>query len=244
MRQVGGPLSGSREVICKFAHVPYLPERQRIVKGGFASGALAMGLGTGETFATMANIPLNRINELREKKDLTIEQLSEMTGLSVSQISRLAASKRNLSVANLNKLAAALDVSPKDILEEAPLVPVVGYVGAGAEMHHYALADSPDEFVPMPENGNENTVAVEIRGSSLGSIFDSWLVYYDQIHTPPTPNMLGKLCVVGLADDRVLVKRLRKGSAPGLYNLESNTEGLIEDVEVAWAAKVKTMTPR
>lgn len=192
----------------------------------------------------MANIPLNRINEIRDKKGLTVEQLSEITGLSVSQISRLAGSKRNLSIANLNKIAAALDVSPKDILEQQPVVPVVGYVGAGAEMHLYAFADSPNDFVPMPENGNENTVAVEVRGSSLGSIFDTWLVYYDQIHTPPTPNMLGKLCVVGLADDRVLVKRLRKGSAPGIYNLESNTEGLIEDVEVMWAAQVKNMTPR
>lgn len=192
----------------------------------------------------MANIPLNRINEIRDKKGLTVEQLSEITGLSVSQISRLAGSKRNLSIANLNKIAAALDVSPKDILEQQPEVPVVGYVGAGAEMHLYAFADSPNDFVPMPENGNENTVAVEVRGSSLGSIFDTWLVYYDQIHTPPTPNMLGKLCVVGLADDRVLVKRLRKGSAPGIYNLESNTEGLIEDVQVMWAAQVKNMTPR
>lgn len=197
-----------------------------------------------EAAANMATIPPNRINEWREKKDLTIEQLAEITGLSVSQISRLAASKRNLSVANLNKIAAALGIQPKELLVVAPMVPVVGYVGAGAEMHQYALADNPDEFVPMPENGNENTVAVEIRGTSLGSIFDTWLVYYDEIRNPPTPDMLNKLCVVGLDDDRVLVKRLRRGSDRGLYNLESTTESLIEDARVLWAAKVKNMTPR
>ncbi len=209
-----------------------------------ARGALDPDAGSPETVARMAMIPLNRISEIREQRGLTIEQLAETTGLSVSQVSRLAASKRYLSVANLNKIAAALGVHPKDILVESPVVPIVGYVGAGSAMHHYASADSPNEFVPMPENGNENTVAVEIRGTSLGSIFDTWLVYYDEIRNPPTADMLNKLCVIGLDDDRVLVKRLRRGSGPGLYNLESTTESLIEDAKVTWAAKVKNMTPR
>ena len=175
---------------------------------------------------------------------MTIEQLAEKAGMSVSYLWRLAHRERNLSHKNLAKIATALEVPQKELLGQNQMVPIVGYVGAGAVMHYYAFADSPDEFVPMPENGNENTVAVEVRGSSLGSIFDTWLVYYDRVQSAPTSDMVGKLCVVGLADDRVLVKRLRRGSAPGLYNLESNTEGLIEDAEIVWAAKVKTMTPR
>ena len=186
----------------------------------------------------------NRINDIREAKGVTIEQLAEKTGISISQISRMASGKRNLSVKNITKIAAALDVQPRDLLLDEPAVPVVGYVGAGAEMHHYANADHPDEGAPMPPGGNDSTVAVEVRGSSLGSIFDRWLVYYDDVRTPPTPDLLGKLCVVGLDDDRVLVKRLRRGSAPGTFNLESNTEGLIEDVRVMWAALVRSMSPR
>ena len=224
-----------------------VPDRQTLVKGNFAYLSLVAIPCRKDDFAIMAiqdaHAPPNRITEIREAKGLTIEQLAEKSGMSVSYLWRLAHSERNLSHKNLNKIAAALDVSPKELLGQQ-MVPVVGYVGAGAETHHYAFADSPDEFVPMPENGNENTVAVEVRGSSLGSIFDTWMVYYDRVQQAPTPDMVGKLCVVGMADDRVLVKRLRKGSAPGFYNLESNTEGLIEDVEIVWAAKVKTMTPR
>jgi transcriptional regulator with XRE-family HTH domain len=185
----------------------------------------------------------NRIAELRQKKGLSQEDLAELVGTSGQQIGRLENGARKLTTEWMDKLAPALGVRRRDLLQDH-LVPVVGYVGAGATMHYYAFADSPDEFVPMPENGNENTVAVEVRGSSLGSIFDTWLVYYDKVQASPTQDLIGKLCVVGLADDRVLVKRLRKGSAPGLYNLESNTEGLIEDVEITWAARVKTMTPR
>lgn len=225
-----------------------VPDRQTLVKSRFAYMSLEPIRSSSEYFAIMAisdaRVPPNRISEIREQKGLTIEQLAEKVGMSVSYLWRLAHSERNLSHKNLNRIAAALDVSPKEILEHQPMVPIVGYVGAGAVMHYYAFADSPDDFVPMPEGGNENTVAVEVRGSSLGSIFDTWLVYYDRVHEAPTSDMLGKLCVVGLPDDRVLVKRIRKGSAPGLYHLESNTEGLIEDAEIVWAAKVRTMTPR
>ncbi len=225
-------------------HNRLLPNRQRKVKQKFAYEALErLGLAA-DDFAMMANIRPNRIDRVRDEKGVTIEQLSDRTGISVSHLSRMASGKRNLSVKNINIISAALEVTPKDLLLEDMAVPVVGYVGAGAALNHYASADHPNEYVPMPIGGTENTVAVEIRGSSLGSIFDTWLVYYDEIRTPPTADMIGKLCVIGLENDQVLVKRLRRGSSPGLFNLESVTESLIENVRIAWAARVRSMTPR
>lgn len=208
--------------------------------GWFVSTSLALHPST--NLVRIGNMG-NRIAELREKKGLSQEDLGELSGTSGQQIGRLEKGARKLTTEWMERLAPHLDVRPRDLIGNHH-VPLVGYVGAGAIMHYYAFADSPDEFVPMPENANENTVAVEVRGSSLGSIFDTWLVYYDQVQLAPTSDMVGKLCVVGLADDRVLVKRLRRGSAPGRYNLESNTEGLIEDAEIVWAAKVKSMRPR
>lgn len=155
---------------------------------------------------------------------------------------KLERGERKLTLAIIERAAEVFGVSFSEVYTQE--VPLVGYVGAGAEMHHYSDGDNPNEFVPMPPGGGDNTVAVQIRGSSLGSIFDTWLVYYDEVRDPPSYDMLGKLCVVGLEDGRVLVKKLRRGSAPGLYNLESVTEGLIEDVTITWAAKVKVMTPR
>lgn len=58
----------------------------------------------------------NRIREIRDSKGITIERLSEMTGLSVSYLSRLEGGGRNLSVKNLTVIAAALDVPKQDIL--------------------------------------------------------------------------------------------------------------------------------
>jgi len=184
----------------------------------------------------------NNLRKLRELKNWTQQQAAEAMGYSKSGYLKLERSERRLNLPIIERAAEVFGVSSSEIYTEE--VPLVGYVGAGAEMHYYADGDNPNDFVPMPPGGGEDTVAVQIRGSSLGSIFDTWLVYYDQVRDPPSFDMLGKLCVVGLEDGKVLVKKLRRGSAPGLYNLESITEGLIEDVAVIWAAKVKVMTPR
>jgi hypothetical protein len=88
------------------------------------------------------------------------------------------------------------------------------------------------------------TVAVEIRGESLGALFDRWLVYYDQVERPVTPELIGKLCVVGLADGRVLIKKIQRSKAKGLFHLISNTEAPLTDVAIEWAARVTSMQPR
>lgn len=122
-------------------------------------------------------------------------------------------------------------------------VPLVGYVGAGSEAHFYALTHENLDEVPAVEGATDKTVAVEIRGDSLGSLFNRWLVYYDDVRRPVTSDLLRALCVVGLADDRVLIKKLHPSPVPGVYDLISENEAPIRGVRVEWAAKVKAMTP-
>ena len=110
---------------------------------------------------------------------------------------------------------------------------------------YFASADDPADFVDAPIGSTKDTVAVEVRGDSLGSIFDRWLVFYDEVRNPPTKSMMGKLCVVGLADGRILVKLIRPGQlGEPHFSLFSNTEEPIYDAVVEWAALVKQMTPR
>lgn len=123
-------------------------------------------------------------------------------------------------------------------------VPLLGYVRAGATAHYYATATDPLEWVPAVDGGTKETAALQIQGDSLGSFFDQWLVYYDDVRSPVTSDLYGKLCIVGLFDDRVVIKKIRR-KRDGLFDLLSN-EGRedITDVAIAWAAKVKHMVPR
>ncbi|WP_207211385.1 MULTISPECIES: XRE family transcriptional regulator [Rhodoplanes] len=161
---------------------------------------------------------------------------------------------RDFGVEEAKEYAKAFGVSwiwlvsgeePQSPANRAPvMVPLVGYVGAGAEAYFFAGSQGELDRVDAPDGAGPNTVAVEIRGDSLGSFFDRWLVFYDDVRRPITPDLIGKLCVVGLADDRVLIKKVQRSRTKGLFHLISQFEPPILDVAVEWAAKVKHMVPR
>lgn len=181
--------------------------------------------------------------------DVTLEQLSDDTGISVSQLSRYETGKRDPSLSHLAAIAARFQTTVgrlvgQDEEPETGTVPIVGKVGAGAIYIPFET-DEPLGTVPAPEGANDNTVAAIIDGESLGALFDQWVVFYDRVYAAPDPSMIGKLCVVGLAaDKRVVVKKLTRGQVRGLFTLLSNFDPPIYDVAVEWCAVVKNMSPR
>jgi hypothetical protein len=120
-------------------------------------------------------------------------------------------------------------------------LPISGYVGVGAQMYLYGLTLDELDEIEVPRPAAESTVAVEIRGDSLGSHFNHWFALYDHVHRPATLDLVGELCVVALEDDQVLVKRLQQGDAEGLFDLISAAGPAIRNVRVVWAAIVKEM---
>lgn len=120
-------------------------------------------------------------------------------------------------------------------------VPLVGFVSAG-EAHFTAAGELGN--VAAPGDPTDTTVAVEIRGDSLGSFFDRWIVFYDDVRRPMTEDLIGRPCVIGLVDGRVLIKKPQRSRTRGLFHLLSNTEPPILDAEIEWAARVKVMAPR
>jgi hypothetical protein len=125
----------------------------------------------------------------------------------------------------------------------APKVRVVGYVGAAAEAHLYEVAQRDLDEVDSP-GSTEATVAVEVRSNSLGPFFNRWLILYDDVRRPATPDHIGELCVVGLKGGRILVRQVQRGSTEELFNLLSATEKPILDVAIEWAAKVNSVSRR
>jgi hypothetical protein len=189
---------------------------------------------------------LDWIKEGLKKPGKTRSGLARALNRAPSSITSLLQGKRELKTREVRVIADYLGFGPLGEIETAPGLPVVrvvGYVGAGAKAHFYAVAQGDLDEVAAPEGATAETVAVEVRGSSLGALFDSWLVFYDDVRRPVTSDLIGKLCVVGLADERVLVKKIKRAH-DGLYDLVSNTEDPIKDVPIDWAAKVKIMVPR
>jgi len=117
-------------------------------------------------------------------------------------------------------------------------VPVVGYVGAGGAAHLYDVAFSHLDKITATTGIAGNTAAMELRGNSLGPYFNRWYVFYEDVRRPMTSDLIGRICVIGLADGRILVREVRRGRREGLYNLYSPTEKPITDANVEWATRV------
>jgi transcriptional regulator with XRE-family HTH domain len=186
----------------------------------------------------------NRIRENREKRGLSLEEVADRAGISPGYLSRMETERRNVSLKNVAKLATALNVRQGDLLDTQRTVDVVGYAAAGADTVTFAEGQGPFDEVEAPSWANETTVAVRVRGTSLGLYFDGWLAFYDRRRDPPDDSLVDALCVCGLSRGRVVIKKLRAGSAKGLFHLESETEPTLFDERVEWAAEVKEMRPR
>jgi len=123
-------------------------------------------------------------------------------------------------------------------------VRIVGYVGAGSEAHYYALSQGDYEEVDAPAGASDQTVAVEIKGRSWGPLMDSWLVFYDDVRSPITDDLINETCVVGLSDDRILIKQIRRERDGSFTLLSNSNEPPIQNVKIEWAAKVTGLRPR
>ena len=125
------------------------------------------------------------------------------------------------------------------------LVAVIGHVGANPEgTVLFALGQDPAELAPIPPGGTDKARALRVVGHSMrGLADDGALIYFEDQRTAPTPDMLGQVVVVETDGDEVLVKRLLRGSRPGLYDLESVAGPMRRDARLRWAAHITAIIP-
>jgi len=189
----------------------------------------------------------NRLTEVRESQGLTIEDVAERTGLSVSYVSRLENGDRNLSVKNLNLFASALNVDPSELLRptkaRSNVVKVMGRIGAGAQI-------SP-EYEQLPPEGlfeievafplPDDAVAFEVAGESMWPRYDPGDVVICWRGGTHIDDILGWEAAVITETDNRYLKRVVRGGAPNTYDLESHNAAPIRGVKLKWVAEVHTV---
>lgn len=187
--------------------------------------------------------PLRRV---RESLGMKQHELAKASGTSQPQIRRLEAGFREMTGLWALRLAPALQdrIIPEDLVFGDLTCHIVGYVGAASEMHYHADAGGYFGLARRPRGATAQTVAVEVRGDSMGPAMDGWVLYYDQRRDPPTSDLIKRVCVLGLSTGQVLVKRLMRSAIPGHFDLWPFAPGdPIQDQQVLWAAKVIAIVP-
>jgi hypothetical protein len=155
---------------------------------------------------------------------------------------------RGLKRAVAEKYARAFNVSVHWLLfggqssrHNRATVPVIGYVGAGAEVELLdgeAFTDRELEEVQSPPGAAPNTVAVRVRGESMIPAYrPNDLLFYSE-RGPLTQSDHRQERIVWLDDGRVFLKTVLPGSRPGLVSLTSWNAEPIVDVAVRYTAKI------
>lgn len=147
--------------------------------------------------------------------------------------------QRNIPRETAPAYARAFRVSPEWLLfgrgtaGKKP-VPLVGFVGAGAEVFPIDDGGALDEIEPPPGIG-PNAVAVQVRGDSMYPRYmeGDTLIYDAHV---PLEKADGQECVVALRDGRRFVKIVRVSGET--VSLESFNAPPIRDQEVEWAGPV------
>jgi hypothetical protein len=161
----------------------------------------------------------------------------------VRGIGRAAAKYAKFFGVSLEWLLTGLDMklAPKETLRSLGVVRKVGYVGAGQAV---IPVDNGDyEWVYAPPDARDETTAVEVKGDSMFPVFEEGTLLYYSRMLPPA-EMLNRRCVVHLADGRILVKTLRRGSVPSVFTLSSFNAPDMEDQVVEWASPIDWVKPR
>lgn len=167
-----------------------------------------------------------------------------LSSYSQSSYSLICAGKQDLPAAAMLVLSERLDAP---IPDSTGLVAVVGYVGAGAEIHaiddHLMGAGLEEVEVNFPVR--PGTVAVIVRGDSMLPIFEDGdlIGYWGQRYGDDVNDLVGQTCVVKVEDGPTYIKKIKKGSELGLFTLVSANARDIEDVVVEWASPYQFHLP-
>jgi hypothetical protein len=192
----------------------------------------------------------NGLREAMNAREIGPTALGRMADIPKQDIDRWAKQERRLTPEVAAKLAPHLNTTPNRLLllPEPPSRPktttIVGRAGAATD-GKVIMAEGQGGLgtVTVPEGASEESKAIEIEGYSMGVLADGALVFYTEVHSAPTDDMLGLVVVVGTSDGSVLLKKLLRGSSKGLYDLESINGPTLRDQQVIWAAHIDSLVP-
>lgn len=166
-----------------------------------------------------------------------------------SKVNKMVTGIRTIHGAELLEIARITGFPAPDQMKASDRlrVNIVGDIGAGEEI--YAFDDEAmggGEPLEAPPDVSPDAVGVRVAGDSMvPELDDNDIIIYDRQYQTDFDRFLKKRVVVALPDGRRYVKRLYRGSAPGLYTLRSTNPRIpdIEDQYLAWVAPIAWIKP-
>ena len=183
--------------------------------------------------------PGGRLRALRSGAKMGQEELASDLGVTRPMVSRYETNSIAMPDYVVDRASQLFGVTPAFIRygdTQNRMVQVLGRVGAGA---HVEAIEVPSRWVEVPASWAD-ALALEIDGVSCYPVYeDRDIIIIRGPRRLVESEFLGKMSAVETHDGLGLVKRVRRGSGPGLYTLESPNAPPIEDVALVSARPVK-----
>lgn len=135
--------------------------------------------------AQIRPMAMPELKRRRKERKLTLEQLAQLVGLSLSQVQRFETGERQPRAADLQGLARVLECSVEDLLGEQPSattkppergnlhpVPLIGRTAAGIFREVIEFDDGEPEYVFEPEDEDfpkTKRFALTVEGDSMNA---------------------------------------------------------------------------
>lgn len=190
-----------------------------------------------------------RIKAARTALQLSQAALGKLVNVDQSTVALWETDKTLPRQDKITDLAVLLHLSPEFLhygmsdKGGGPLlqtVPVVGYVGEGAELREFPGSHQETLRPPVVDQHQPPaSAAVIVRGNAMWPVYrDGDTIYYAESTKRRPALLVGVECVVKLKDGAMMVKRLLAGSRKDVFTLGSYTSPEIRDVAVEWAAPI------
>ena len=176
-----------------------------------------------------ADIPANKVRQVRKQKRLSMEQLAEKVSEALGKpthfttIAKIERSQRNLSGEMLAAIAQALDVPPEVLVESVPMqiavrmVPLIGTIAAGKWRE---AIQHPDGYIPAPIRSG-TAFALKPEGDSMNLVVGEDAII---IVDPEQPDLYeGRMYAIMNVEGETTFKRYRS-EPPRFEPVSSNPE--------------------
>ncbi|WP_011580532.1 MULTISPECIES: S24 family peptidase [Chelativorans] len=200
---------------------------------------------------------LERIDERLAEVGLTESRAAKMAGLSDSAIRDMRRAVKSgkedagVSTRTLAKLAPVLQTSAEWLLTGGPegirsrTVPIMGYLGAGAEVEPEYEQVPPEglDQVDVPFSVPDEMIAFKVRGDSMLPVYKDGaviIVYSEQ--KKPLHSFYGEEAAVRTSDGRRFIKTIMRGP-DDTVNLLSHNASPIEGVRLEWIGEIFAVIP-
>ncbi|MDX2265330.1 MAG: helix-turn-helix transcriptional regulator [Hyphomicrobiales bacterium] len=176
-----------------------------------------------------------RIRELRKARDMTLKELADKIGTTPQTVQRLETANMTLSIAWLEKIAAALNVEPADLIGRSggKQIPILGGIGAQGYMTRASDAETFQFDVPA-----EDPVAarfdVSFNGYATGSI-----IIANKLREADALNAHGVDCIVALPSGKTMFRWVIRGRGETWTLIPPDRKTDVQyDQQIAWLARV------